>query len=191
VKPGRRNRLARRSCLWSLGAPLAALASLAAAAPAFWLDVPFIRQQKDGCGSASIAMVMQYWIRQGSPVAAGDADPEAIRTALHSQEARGIFASDMVRYFEAKGFRAFTLQPEWAELERHLQKGRPLIVCLGRLGSGALHYVVVAGMDPGRKLILVNDPARRKLLAMDRKSFERAWRGMENWTLLAVPAPGG
>ena len=26
-----------------------------------WLDVPFVSQQKDGCGAASVAMVMQYW----------------------------------------------------------------------------------------------------------------------------------
>jgi len=25
-----------------------------------WLDVPFVKQEKDGCGAASIAMVMQY-----------------------------------------------------------------------------------------------------------------------------------
>ncbi len=34
---------------------------LMAADPAgIWLDVPFIAQEKDGCGAASIAMVMQY-----------------------------------------------------------------------------------------------------------------------------------
>jgi hypothetical protein len=28
---------------------------------ALWVDVPFVRQPKDGCGAASISMVMQYW----------------------------------------------------------------------------------------------------------------------------------
>ena len=33
-----------------------------------WLDVPFVKQEKDGCGAASIAMVMQYWqAQQGQP----------------------------------------------------------------------------------------------------------------------------
>src|SRR5206468_11988702 len=26
-----------------------------------WLDVPFVKQPAEGCGAASIAMVMQYW----------------------------------------------------------------------------------------------------------------------------------
>jgi hypothetical protein len=30
-----------------------------------WLDIPFVKQQKNGCGAASIAMVMGYW--QGQP----------------------------------------------------------------------------------------------------------------------------
>ncbi len=34
---------------------------LAADLPGVWLDVPFVKQEKDGCGAASIAMVMQYW----------------------------------------------------------------------------------------------------------------------------------
>ena len=29
-----------------------------------WLDVPFVKQEKNGCGAASIAMVMQFWQRQ-------------------------------------------------------------------------------------------------------------------------------
>src|SRR5216684_880984 len=41
---------------------------LAADLPGVWLDVPFVKQEKDGCGAASIAMVMQYWqAQQGQP----------------------------------------------------------------------------------------------------------------------------
>ena len=36
----------------------------AADLPGVWLDVPFVKQEKDGCGAASIAMVMQYWQAQ-------------------------------------------------------------------------------------------------------------------------------
>ncbi len=37
---------------------------LAAEPPGVWLDVPFVKQEKDGCGAASIAMVIQYWRMQ-------------------------------------------------------------------------------------------------------------------------------
>jgi hypothetical protein len=53
-----------------------------------------------------------------------------------------------------------------------------------------LHYVVVAGLDQERKLVLLNDPAQRKLLMEDRSRFEREWKGAGRWTLLALPEAG-
>jgi hypothetical protein len=44
-------------------------------------------------------------------------------------------------------------------------------------------------LDPGQGLVLVNDPAQRKLLKQDRSSFERDWSAAGNWTLLALPQP--
>src|SRR5438094_3268736 len=26
-----------------------------------WLDVPYVHQEKEGCGSAALAMILQYW----------------------------------------------------------------------------------------------------------------------------------
>ena len=40
---------------------VSACRAVAAGIANLWLDVPFVPQQKDGCGAASIAMVMQYW----------------------------------------------------------------------------------------------------------------------------------
>ena len=80
--------------------------SLAAAAapPGVRLDVPFVKQERNGCGAASIAMVMQYWQRQqgNAPVSASDA--VGIQRALYSREARGIFASSVKDYLEEHGF---------------------------------------------------------------------------------------
>jgi len=78
----------------------------------------------------------------------------------------------MVRYFESHGYRTFSLRAEWADLEEQISKGRPLIVCLERGRRGALlHYVVVAGVDSVANLVLVNDPAQRKLLSIARSDF--------------------
>lgn len=35
-----------------------------------WLDVPFITQERKGCGAAVIAMVMSYWTERGFPIEA-------------------------------------------------------------------------------------------------------------------------
>ena len=161
--------------------------TLAAQQPGVWLDVPFVRQEKYGCGAASIAMVMQYWQRQQGVMPS--ADPEQIQRALYSRRAHGIYASDMERYFQQHGFRTFAFAGDWKDLKEHLEKGRPLIVAL-KPGSADLHYVVVAGLDGQQGVVLKNDPAERKLLKQDRSDFEKEWKAAGNWTLLAVPQQG-
>ena len=160
------------------------VASLAGAQPArFRLDVPFVRQEKNGCGAAAISMVIEYW--RGSSGAGSPARAQTIQRMLYSREANGIFAGDMERYFREQGFRTFAFQGEWEDLARHLSKGRPLIVCLKE--GGSRHFVVVSGLDEEHALVLLNDPARRKLAKADRAGFEKQWRAMSNWTLLALP----
>src|SRR5579872_5874861 len=164
---------------------------LFAAASGVWLDVPFVRQEKNGCGAASIAMVMQYWLQQEGR-APDDVDLDRIQHALYARQANGVYASDMEHYLEQQGFRTFAFHGDWESLKQHLGKGRPLIVAL-RPGGGdtPLHYVVVAGLDWDRGLVMVNDPAARKLLKENRSKFEGEWKATANWTLLAVPQPGG
>ena len=154
-----------------------------------WLDVPFVKQEKNLCGVACVLMVMQYW----SGASSGARLPENSRMAesgkpLYSKAAGGVFGRDMERYFKQQGFQAFVFKGDWADLEHHLSMGRPLIACLeaGRKGT-PFHYVVVAGLDPQNGFVLLNDPAQRKLLKMSRSSFERAWGQTTHWTLLAVP----
>jgi ABC-type bacteriocin/lantibiotic exporter with double-glycine peptidase domain len=160
----------------------------AAGANSPWLDVPFVVQTRDGCGAASIAMVMQYWEHQlGQPVRSAS-DPAQIFRALYSESAHGIYASAMMRYFQANGFQAFRFAANWIDIERQLHYGRPLIVALKPGSGSSLHYVVVAGLDDPQQVVLVNDPAQRKLLKEDRSQFDREWKAAGYWALLAVPA---
>lgn len=164
----------------------------AAEPPGIWLDVPFVKQERNGCGAASIAMVMQYWQRRQGKAADTGSDAERIQRALYSKAAHGIYASSLENYFEQHGFRTFAFRAEWSDVKQHLEKGRPLIVALRPdSGDAALHYVVVVGLDWERRLVLVNDPAERKLLKREQSDFEREWKGAGNWTLLAVPREGG
>ena len=168
----------------------AATAARAQQPPGVWLDVPFLKQQTDGCGSASIAMVMQYWLHQQNRPVASAADAGQIQAVLYAPAAHGIYASDMERYFQQHGFQTFTFRGDWQTLQHHLAKGRPLIVAL-KPGSGEtpLHYEVVVGVEGDRNLVLANDPAQRKLLKQDWPTFERQWNAAGKWTLLAVPQP--
>jgi predicted double-glycine peptidase len=160
----------------------------ASSTQALWINVPFAAQTKDGCGSASISMVMQYWDRkEGLPVSAS-AEPRKIQSALFSHAADGIFASSMQKYFRQSGYEAFAFQGQWSDLEHHLALGRPMIVGIKPNGSlGPFHYVVVVGIDPHRGYVFMNDPAQQKMLRLSRAGFESEWRYTHNWTLLAVP----
>lgn len=151
-----------------------------------WLDVPFVHQAKDGCGSASLAMVLQYWKSKNYEVAAERMDPAAIQLELYAKKARGIYASQMENYLRDTGFEVFAFRGEWSDLRAQVAKGRPLIAGLKPKGAPA-HYVVVVGIDPQDAAVLVNDPERGKLVRIERREFLKAWQGTETWTLLAVP----
>ncbi len=164
-------------------------ATALAAEPGVWLDVPFVRQQEEGCGSASIAMVMQYWARQRGQDPGPESQEPVIYRALFSKQAHGIYASDLEHYFQQQGFRTFAFEGGWDDLRQQLEKGRPLILALRPKAGAPLHYVVLAGIDWQHGFVLVNDPAQRKLLKQERASFETEWRSAESWMLLAVPRP--
>jgi len=150
-----------------------------------WLDVPFVKQEKNGCGAASVAMIIQYWQKQQHQTAV--VDRKQIQKTIYSSRVHGIYATDLKRYLDDHGFKTFAFQGEWRDLEEHLKKGRPLVVALKPRGQSDFHYVVVAGIDWTEDLVSINDPAERKLLRRTRVEFEKAWKATDNWTLLALP----
>jgi len=150
--------------------------------------VPYVKQTEDGCGSAAISMLLQYWSVRGTEIDSRRADSAAIQKQLYSREVHGIRASDMERYLRASGFRVFPLNGDWKDLLEQLKQGRPLIASLqpGNAKS-PLHYVVVTGIDWQNGAVFINDPARGKLLRIPREDFEKQWRTNRNWMLLALP----
>lgn len=173
-------------------APLATLllaaATLLAQPPAVWINVPFVAQPPDGCGAASLSMLMLYWAAQQRHAVTPAAEVAAIQRQLYVPREHGIPASSMQRYLEQNGFRVFTIRGTWNDLNEQIRKGRPLIIALRPPGQTQLHYVVVDGIDDARNFVTFNDPAQRKLLEQERASFEQDWSATHNWLLLAVPA---
>lgn len=180
--------IARHIILYSL--LLAAVGASAQAPGAVWLDVPFVPQPREGCGAASISMVMAYWNGQNGTAAAPANDVNNIQRVLYSPRKHGIAASAMVEYFKQHEYQAFAFSGTWTDLDQHLRKGRPLIAAIKPPGQAELHYVVIDGIDPVHSLVTMNDPAERKLLTEERTAFEKDWSATHNWLLLAVPSPG-
>jgi len=161
--------------------------AFAADSAGHWLDIPFIAQQKDGCGAAAIAMVMQYWQKSGHAPENPAAEYPRIDRALVSKQAHGVYASAMAHYFDENGYRAFAFSGQMSDVKQHIDQGRPLIAALQPGAKQPLHYVVIAGYDPDAHILLLNDPAQRKLLKEDAAQFEKEWKATQHWTLLAVP----
>lgn len=166
---------------------IAVLVSAGLAGGSVRLEVPYVRQERDGCGAACLTMVMRYWRAQDAGAVA-EPDPARIQWELYVASERGIRGSAMRAFLERAGFHAFTVKGQWSDLTAHLEKGRPLIVCHSAPGR-RLHYLVVVGVDQEKGTVLVHDPARRAWLSMTRSVFERKWRESGHWTLVAAPAP--
>jgi len=159
----------------------------AGAGGSLWLDVPFVHQEKEGCGSAVLAMVLRYWNGKGTAVDMERMDAEKIRRQLYSKEAHGIRASAIEDYLRETGFAPYVFVGEWKDLVAHIEKGRPLIATIQPKEKASLHYVVVVGIDRVREAVLLNDPERGKLFRVERSEFEKEWHRTDNWTLLAIP----
>lgn len=157
---------------------------------ALWIDVPFVPQPRNGCGAASLSMVMQYWYGKLGSGTTSDSDVARIDRLLYSQREHGIPAAAMRQYLQQHGFKAFAFAGKWNDLEEQIAKGRPLIVALRPQGQRELHYVVIDGVDSARGLVTMNDPADRKLVNEERARFEKDWSATNDWTLLAVPDAG-
>jgi ABC-type bacteriocin/lantibiotic exporter with double-glycine peptidase domain len=160
-----------------------------AAANTAWLDVPYVQQVKDGCGSAAVAMVVQYWALQFPELQKAAADTERIDKLLPATS-EGIRGEALKAYLERNGFSAYIFDGEVGDLRHHLEKGRPVIVCLAPGGpKKPLHYAVVVGINDNR--IWLNDSARGKLFSEDLARFKEEWSATQNWALLAVPRQTG
>ncbi len=164
-----------------------------------WIDMPFVHQTQEACGYAALAMVIGYWAEQQG-LAGGfiDGTPEQREQAVAERDLyviqhdlppgrHGISAHAMQQYLNEHGFITFALRGTWNDLEKEIGKGRPLIVATRPKGDPQLHYVVIAGVDPSRSLVMMKDPAEHKLLTEERAEFEKDWSATRNWLLLAVP----
>ena len=153
--------------------------------PASWLDVPYVPQVKAGCGAAAVAMVVQYWARH-NPELKGAANETSRIDDLLPASRRGIRGTALREYLAERGFAAFVFNGEKQDLQHHVDKGRPVIVCLGSPGTrGDLHYAVVIGIDD--ESIWLNDSARGKLFREPLARFQKSWDVTDHWALLAVP----
>lgn len=145
---------------------------------ALTLTVPFVPQEKDTCGAASLAMVLRYW---GAPAA-----QDEIAAVLLERDLHGIAGSRLAAFARERGMTAIAYTGDLPQLRDYVSKGRPLIVAW-KMREG-YHNVVVVGFDEERGDILVHDPAEGASRHVVAATFEQRWSGAGHWTLLVLPA---
>jgi ABC-type bacteriocin/lantibiotic exporter with double-glycine peptidase domain len=139
------------------------------------LPVPYLPQPQDGCGAASLAMVLRYWQLP--------ADVESIARALVDPGLRGIRGSHLEAFAREIGVTAIAYKGDLDQMRRYLERGRPLIAAW-KLKKG-YHSVVVVAADPAT--VTFHDPAEGPFRSLAAKEFERRWKGAGYWTLLVLP----
>lgn len=156
------------------------MSPLVATALSLSLAVPFVGQEQNTCGAASLAMVLRYW-------GAGTSHDEIAREVVRP-ELKGALGSRLVTFARSRGFFAIAYEGDLQQLRDSLAKGRPVVVAWN-LGQGLLHNVVVLGMETAGRRLLVNDPELGPRRWVDEEVFESRWGGADHWTLLVLPGP--
>jgi len=142
--------------------------------------VPHIRQGKNKCGPASMAMVLNYW---GVTIT-----QEELSEEMNWSIEKGTSPEEMSHFPSTLGFRVDEysggLFGEYGTIEKlidNIAKGRPVIVrqwldSYYKSKDIMSHYRVVVGYDYPNKIIYIKDPASRlDIWRIDFKRFLDLW----------------
>jgi len=143
------------------------------------VGVPFIRQEANSCGPATLAMAMQW--------AGKDILPQELLSQVFSQSEKGSLQSDMISASRRQGMMAVAIEGLPALL-KEIEAGHPVIVFenLGVSWMPQWHYAIVFGYNLQEKKILMHSgPDAFK--EEDMADFELSWRLGQYWGLVILP----
>jgi tetratricopeptide (TPR) repeat protein len=143
-------------------------------------QVPFIAQEDQQCGPASLAMVLQA---AGRKVTAEELSPQVY---LPGRE--GSLQVEMLAATRRQGLVAYPIEGGLKALYAEVAAGNPVVV-LQNLGLSWLpvwHYAVVIGFDGGLGEILLHSGTTPRM-GMSTAVFARTWKRSEEWAMLALP----
>lgn len=103
--------------------------------------VPFVMQDSEYCGPASLSSVLSYY---GDTV-----DQKTIGKAVYSPKLQGALITDLENYGGARGFQTKIGRGRTKEIKEFLSENKPVIVLvdLGFWVISKQHYLVVYGYN--------------------------------------------
>lgn len=150
--------------------------------------VPFEKWlERNYCGPACLAMVLNYWDEMRS------FNQQKIADEIYDSENQTTYNSELVLYPRIKGFVSYSFQGNLQILKDVVGKDIPVIVLtkpIKQIGKG--HYRVVIGFDDDEDQIIFHDPYFGDRHAMTSKDFMKVWelgkgRNQFRWMMAVVP----
>jgi ABC-type bacteriocin/lantibiotic exporter with double-glycine peptidase domain len=140
--------------------------------------VDFFPQDKNRCGPASLAGVLNFY---GVTVT-----PDEIAADICYKRNRGTLSLDMVLYARKKGLNARWFSGNTDDIQKAISEGIPLIILLdmGFANIHKYHYIVVVGFCP-KGIIANSGKSREKIISWDK--FLNDWNRANRWTLWISP----
>ncbi len=153
--------------------------------------VPFEKWlERNYCGPACLAMVLNYWDETRS------FNQQKISDEIYDSQNQATYNSDLVLYPRTKGFESYSFQGSLRILKDVVGRDIPVIVLtktIKQIAKG--HYRVVIGFDDDQDQIIFHDPYFGDRTAMASKDFMKAWelgkgRNQSRWMMAVVRGEG-
>lgn len=142
-------------------------------------NVPFVSQEPDFCGPATLAMVFNFW---GLRVT-----QEEIAQEIYSTKLKGTLSLEMVLYATRKSFDAEMYNGDLQDIKDKIQHGFPLIVShREKPEKERVHYLVVFGFDDDKETVYAHSGTKQNL-KMDYNTFLKHWNWADNLTFFIRP----
>ena len=158
---------------------------LAPAAPAVHhiVGVPLVAPNRDWCGPAALAAVLQH---HGERLRAAD-----IAREIHLPDYRGALNLDLLLFARGRGYQAWAGVGTSQRLRQSIARDEPAICMVRSRGPLAdrNHFVVVRGYDEGLGCWFVDAGNGREEVVSD-ADFDARWAECGRW-MLAVQGPTG
>jgi uncharacterized protein YvpB len=143
--------------------------------------VPFINQEINNCGPATLAMMMKFHQQE--------VGAKTLASQMITPKSNGTFNMDMISAVRRQGMLGVEIS-EMKDLMTEIQAGHPVIV-FQNLGFDWIpnwHYALAIGYDlDGPDIFLHSGEDKNK--KVDLRLFERSWGKGGNWGLVVLP-PG-
>jgi hypothetical protein len=145
------------------------------------LEVPFVAQSPDRCGTAAVDMVLRFY---GSKP-----DAEALDREIHIPALGGSIPALLVDAARQQGFAADATRSTEEEIQRLLAAGYPLILMLGPTGEAPQgHFVVATGFQARTGALRVHSGSRPNQW-WPANTWSPRWERADRWMVWIRPAP--